>query len=338
MSVPSSPATALVVASLYNRMQTITAALEDVGWTIKAYQQVGEALEALRSESFEAVFCDEYLRGASPTGFLAWSRRLVPDTPFHLFCVDEKPKNFGGRNRPDSLLAFPPVAATVPLPERKHDPKPVRESARDLPLQGNTSITPLGDLLEMMGVASQSATITLEGGRSGSIHIEQGTLMHAVHHHSGNQGIRALSELLELSSVDFEVRPFSPPRRKTIHLPTTSAITEAARLHDERRRDQTLVQSVQQGCPSCDSVAIGYPLAQTPSFAVGDGDEVFAVAKGLLEQNRELLGRITHLSLENDRHGYALLVFGEGNLLAGRVPPGKSLVLLAAMAKAVRGR
>jgi hypothetical protein len=285
MNSPSSRATALVVASLNNRLQAITEVLENVGWTIRPFQQVGEALEALRNDTFEAVFCDEYLRGASSTGFLAWSRRLVPDVPFHLFCVDDGPKVFTGRNRPDSLLIFPPITADVPLPNVMHSHKPVRESARDL-----------------------------------------------------NQGIRALAELLVLPSTDFEVRPFTLPRRKTIHLPTTSAVTEAARLNDERSRDEVLVRSVQEACPSCDSIVIGYSLSQAPSFATGERSEVFTIAKGLLEQNRDLLGKITHLSVENDGHGYALLVFGEGNLLAGRVPQGKSLVLLAAMAKAVRAR
>ena len=338
MNSPGSSATALVVASLNNRLQAITEVLEDVGWTIRPFQQVGEALDALRNDTFEAVFCDEYLRGASSTGFLAWSRRLVPDVPFHLFCVDDGPKVFTGKNRPDSLLIFPPISADVPLPKVMHDHKPVRESARDLALEGNTSITPLSDLIEMMGVASQSANITLEGGHIGTIHLEKGTLVHAINKQSGNQGIRALSELLVVPSTDFEVRPYTLPRRKTIHLPTTSAVTEAARLNDERSRDEVLVQSVQQACPTCDSIAIGYSLSQAPSFATGESAEVFTIAKGLLEQNRDLLGKITHLSVENDRYGYALIVFGEGNLLAGRVPQGKSLVLLAAMAKAVRAR
>lgn len=335
MSNPSE-ASALVVASLYNRLQTITEALEQAGWTISAFQQPQEALEALRTEPFSAVFCDEYLRGASPAGFLAWSRRLVPDVPFHLFCVDENPKGFSGGTRPDSLLLFPPVVGAVPRPISDRTPKPVRESARDLPLEGNTSLTPLSDLIEMMGVAAQSATITLEGGQSGSLYIADGTLVHVVGDRGRSQGIRALAELLELPSVDFEVGPYSAPNRKTIHLPTTSAVTEAARLNDERARDARLVSAVREACPLCDSVAIGYTLSQAPHYQVGDGGEVFAVAKGIIEQNRDLLGRISHLSVENDRCGYALVIFGEGNLLAGRVPKGKSLVLLAALARAVR--
>jgi hypothetical protein len=330
-------ATALVVASLYNRLQAITETLESAGWTISAFQQPREALEALRNQTFEAIFCDEYLRSASPAGFLAWSRRLVPDTPFHLFCVDEAPKRFSGNNQPDSLLAFPPVAGAVPHPESAHVHRPIRESARDLPLQGNTSLTPLSNLIEMMGVASQSADVTLDGGRIGTIHIEEGTLVHVANPATHSQGLRALAEMLELPPCDFEVRPYSAPQRRTIHLPTPSAIVEAARLNDQRSRDEQLIATVQRACPSCDSLVIGYPLSRSPTSGIGECDEVFAIAKRLLEQNRELLGRITHLSIENERYGYALILFGEGNLIAGRVPQGKSLVLLAAMAKAIRG-
>jgi CheY-like chemotaxis protein len=331
-------ASALVVASLYNRLHAITEVLEDVGWTTTAVQHPREALDALRSDTYEAIFCDEYLRGASPGGFLAWSRRLVPEVPFHLFCVDEEPKILHGANQPDSLLMYPPVAGAVPQPEVLRSHKPIRESARDLPLEGNTSLTPLSDLIEMMGVSSQSATITLEAGKAGSLYIEEGTLVHVVNNGTRSQGVRALAELLQIDDIDFEVRPFSAPRRKTIHLPTTSAVTEAARLNDEQSRDEQLVDTIREACPSCDTLVIGYPLAQAPSFGMGESDELFVIAKGLIEQNRDLLGRVTHVSIENDRHGYAMMLFGEGNLIAGRVPQGKSLVLLAALARAVKGR
>ncbi len=334
----SANAVALVLASLYNRLATITEALEGAGWQVRAFQNPREALEVLRQGGIEAVFCDEYLRGASPSGFLAWTRRLAPKMPFYLFTIDEQPQRITGSHQPDSLLSFPPSHNTVPLPAKLTSLGDVRMNAKELPLEGNTGLVPLADLIEMMGISNQSSIIAIEAGRLGLLYLDEGALVHAISHRSRAQGVRALAEMLRLGTVEFEVRDFDTPLRKTIHLPTATAITEATRLIDEKARDQDLVELVRSGCESADTVVIGYPLAQAPSFGMGDTAEVFEIAKGLLEKNRAQLRKITHLSIETKNHSYALALFGEGNLVAGRAARGKSLLLMAAIVKAVKGQ
>lgn len=360
-------ARALILASLYNRLGSIEAALQRRGWDTDACQEPRSALEKLRSGGYAAVFCDEFLKGASPSGFLAWSRRLAPRRPFYLFCMDAAKVTFAGRYRPDRLLAFPPDPASLPAPSHLSDPG-IDSHGGQVPLEGNTALVPLTDLIEMLGLAGQSAVIALDGGQRGTLHLQRGALVSAVSHPvpaapallwqdaaadgsapppdpapasgSGSTvGVRALAELVTDEGVDYQVLPFEPPPRKTIHLPTATAVTEAMRLVDEQARDRDLLDRVRRAFPAVEAAAVGYVLAQAPNLAFGPGsDELFALATGLLERNRDALGKLTHLSLEADLGAVALLRYGESNLLIARAPRGKSMVLLGTLVKLMRTR
>jgi DNA-binding IclR family transcriptional regulator len=69
----------------------------------------------------------------------------------------------------------------------------------------------------------------------------------------------------------------------------------------------------------------------------GDAATAFELARRLLEANRGVLGKITHLCAESEDGAVAVVAYGEGNLLAATAAPGKSLRLLASLAQAVRG-
>ena len=56
----------------------------------------------------------------------------------------------------------------------------------------------------------------------------------------------------------------------------------------------------------------------------------------MLEEQREPLGTVTHQAIESDQGAIALARFGDGNVVAVRVPRGKSLVALSTLIKLVR--
>lgn len=326
-------APALLFATLYSRLSTIQDALEGAGWEVLACQRPNEALEHLQHTPIAAVFCDEYLRGASPAGFLAWSRRVAPEVPFYLFAMQADTAGIAGPHAADEVLPFPPRAPTLPLPGGGAGTK--AEDA-GVPLQGGRELLPLTSLLDMMGIARQSGVIHLDGAHTGIVVLERGVLQH-VETASGHTGIRALAELIAEEDGSFRVDPYRPPKRRTLAIPVATALTEATKLLDEVGRDRGLLDAVLRAFPEVRGAATGYPLGQAPGVGHGDAATAFELARRLLEANRAVLGKVTHLCAESEEGSVAVVAYGEGNLLAATAAPGKSLRLLAALAQAVRG-
>lgn len=328
---------ALLIATLFNRLTVLKEAIESVGWHVVACQNPTDALHRLRTEAISAVFCDEYLRGSSPGGFLAWSRRVDPERPFYLFSVqpDGGAFNAAGNAFPDEILPFPPQPASLPRPPTTAEQRPAPATHTSMPLQGDVALLPLASLLDMMGIAQQSGLVVLEGSANGQVVIEKGILQH-IETDTGQQGVRALAELIHAESGSFRVEPYQAPKRRTLMLPAATALTEAAKLIDELERDRKLVALVRRAAPGAHSVVTGYPLSQSPSFGDGDATKAFGLACRLFEANRAVLSQVSHLCVEGDRSAVALVIYGEGNLLAATGGAGQSLKLLAALAQAVR--
>ncbi len=326
--------TALLIATLYNRMTVLQEALEGAGWHVIACQNPSDALQRLRHDPITAVFCDEYLRGSSPGGFLAWCRRVDPDRPFYLFSMHPDGGLSPSSTAPDEILPFPPQPATLPRPPSTEVRKTPATHA-SMPLQGDVSLLPLASLLDMMGIAHQSGLLYLEGAASGVVVIDKGILQH-IETDEGQQGVRALAELMSAESGSFRVEPYQAPKRKTLMLPAATALTEAAKLLDELGRDRKLVASARKLVPAARAVVAGYPLSRAPNCGDGDSGNAFGVACRLFEANRTVLGKVTHLCAEGESEAVALVTYGEGNLLAATGNTGQSLKLLAALAQALR--
>ncbi|CAN5735010.1 hypothetical protein BH23DEI1_BH23DEI1_07050 [soil metagenome] len=329
---------ALLIVTMQHRRAVLDKALTRAGWSLTVYDEVGAALLHVRERPYSAIFCDEYLRGASAGGFLAWSRRLNPDVPFYVIAMQGDEAALGVQGRPDRVMSFPPIAADLPRPAKASlwDGPPV--ALRDLPLEGTTALVPLGDLIEMLALTSASAVITLGEGRIGRVYLTDGQIEHAVYVEEATDvvGIRGLGRLLDLPETPFQVLPYRHPSRRTLHVSTAAALTEAARVIDEQRRDGRLLEAVITACPDALGVATGYLLNDAPTRTQGDGVAAFARGVALVEAVKATVSGVTHLCVEAESHAFAIVVYRDGQVLAAHAPRGRSLMLLSSLAKAVK--
>ncbi|UCH26922.1 MAG: DUF4388 domain-containing protein [Trueperaceae bacterium] len=331
---------ALVIASIYNRLVIIERALQTAGWKTKSFQKPDEALTHLRTHTYQAVFCDEHLRGASAKGFLVWTRRLHPRAGFYLFSDEETPAGFGSTSAPNAILPFPPLKETLPQPpehSRNLYVTPPTHENDYIPLKGDTSTIALAELLEMVGTAKQSATIILDRGR---ITLKDGLITHAVSRNEqlSKSGMEALVELLMLEKSQFRVLPYEPVKRHTINQPAAAAILDATRLADEERHNRQLLSMVRRDCPSVTAAAIGYPLADHPRLMLGEGEALYARAKKLLEGNRKILDATpTIVVVATEQWSYGLAMLPSGNLLTASAPAKDSRQLHVALHGLLRG-
>jgi hypothetical protein len=326
-------ARALVIASISSRLHALKQALADVGWEVHAFQNPNEALEALTSQAVDAVFCDEHLRGASPAGFFAWTQRAQPKARFYLVgAASSTPAH--QRSRYHGVVSFPLERASLPAPPDTavSTPNPSAPPKSEVPLTGNTDLIPLDGLVEMMGLARQRAVLEL--APHGRIYVHDGYLMHA--ESRGARGLAALAQLLRTGGCTFRVLPFEAAPRNTINLPVSTALSEAARLLDERRRIEVLVSAIEAHCPAIEAVAAGYLLASAPEHSRGDDASLFQSAKALLEQARSTLGsKPFALDLATEQKVIAVRLVGNDVLLSARAPLGARRQLAAAMDEAL---
>lgn len=330
------PPVALVICNNQERLSRMREELAGVGWRVEAGRTSQENLELLREQPVAAVFCDQALRGASPAGFLAWTRREKPQAQFLLF---GNPDEWRGSSRPDAFLSWPPLRAELPVAPGTIVPTEADLDSSDVPLSGTTGLMSLEQLLEMLHVSGIDAVVRLNGGR-GHVYLQTGIVQHASFQQSGvmNLGISALSELMSLADTDFAVEAHRAPKRATINLPVTGAVSEAARLADERRRDLALVERLLAAQPRLSAVAVGYPHAQQPDAGHGDAAQLFATSLNLLTSNRTAFGRAPQsLSLSSERYSLAILVFSETRFVAVAAEARAGAALLRLVEKTVGG-
>ena len=317
---------ALVIATTYSRLTAIQKTLEATDWQLDVAQDPKVAVENLRTKLYDAVFCDEDLRGASASGFLAWTRRLTADVPFYLIRAPQSSGALRGE-QPTAVLDYPLKAAQLPQPKQnatsERDAQRPDKSLSNSMLQGNTSLVAIADILEMMGIAKQSALISF-GDDTAHVYVNKGILAHA--EAKGQQGPRlsglpALARVLILENSEFQVLPFSAPPRPTINLPVANAMTEAARLADEQRRYRALIDMVKDACPSVSAVATGYLMGEVPSQGYGDAGALFGEVKALLlNYNEPAGGKLRELLIASETNALAFQSFGGDNIIAARAP------------------
>ena len=331
--------TALLISGLQTRLTILEAALRRLGWQVAPFLNPQEALASLKTTAYEAVFCDEQMRGASPAGLLVGLRRLVPGLPVYVFSNVDDPHRFRLSGQPTALLHFPPVAGQIPAPLGTKSE--VALGVVEAPLAGNTALLALSDLVEMMSLSGQQGVIELEFGKQGFVVVNKNRLEHAVYFADGaaKSGLQALAQLITLENTDFRVTDYVAPTRSSINLPTSSAITEAARLADESGRFETVLAELHRLCPAVSAVAVGYASATGPAQGSGDAETLFTLAKNLLLSNRTTLGeKLKEMSLDTDKDSFVVVAFGSSTLLAARAPVRSKTHLYLAVQEALAVR
>ena len=90
----------------------------------------------------------------------------------------------------------------------------------------------LPDVLQMECLNRKSSVLEVTASsNAGRIYIEDGSIIHAESH--TQNGEPALFQLLALGGGEFQLKPFTPPPRRTIDGHWESLLMESARLHDE---------------------------------------------------------------------------------------------------------
>lgn len=323
---------ALVVGSVPSRLQLMSEALSKVGWRVTVALEPRKAIELLKQHTFGVLFCDLQLRGATPSGLIVWVRRLAPQLPIYLFGEAPEEARLKLAGEPDGTLHFPPVLGQLPLPAgTDHEMLLGREQT---PLAGNTSLTAIADVIEMLGVTKQSGIIELEYGKKGAIYLREGKLEHALCL-AGERpvsGLQALGQLLQLEDTPFRVVPYKPPGQISVNLPVSTAMTEAARLADEAQRFQLMLSALKKACPAVASAVIGYPMASSASAGFGESDQLFAHARKLLELYQGLSqAKIHDIFVCSAKSAIGIIAFGEGNILAAAAPASAESLLYQAL-------
>jgi Domain of unknown function (DUF4388) len=329
----------LLVGGSPSRLETLKKTLVEVGWKVHALQNPKEVLETLKTNIYEAVFCDQELKGASVPGLLSFTRRLNPDMPFYVFgAVDDKVRlSYKMSGEPTAFLPYPPLPIHLPAP--KGTPS-IEEKVAGVktPLSGNTSLVALSTVLEMMGMAGQTGTVELAFGKQGLIYVDKGLISHAIMFKEGQtiQGLPALSRLLNLENTEFRLAPYDAPKRPSINLPASSALTEAARISDELDRFQIFIDKTRKACPSITAIAIGYPLNAAPVQGYGDATTLFQKAKTIMDKNRDTLGKLNQFFGLSEQGAFAFVTFGEGgNIIVAAAPTNAKDALYKAVKDAV---
>lgn len=328
---------AVLIATMQHRRSALEQALSQVGWQVAAYQDVKAALEHLRTQPYAAVFCDEYLRGASAGGFLAWSRRIAPDARFYVIAMNAERASLTAVHAPDDVLAFPPDESALPRPRKATHWDAPAAGAGDVPLEGRTDTVGLAELVEMLALTAASGVIALGGGQVGRLYLDKGQLEHVVSLRGGAEanGVHALAQLLDRVDMDFQVLPYRHPSRRTVHVATAAALTEAARLRDEQRRDDTLLDAIEVATHTT-GIAVANAPSERPTATRGEGEAAFTLGVAALAALKPAAGPVSHLSVETDQGALAVLRFGDGRIVVATAKRGRSLVLLSALVKTVK--
>ncbi len=320
---------ALLISSQNKRLDDITKVLESVKWRIESFIEPSKALKSMQQKKYDAIFCDEKLKGATVKGFLNWHERLSPDSPFYVIGNSSLAlPNVAG------VISFPVEVESVPVPKGvKTEPLasfqtnfdkpdlPFSYNVKTVSLSGDSAFLHIDNILELMGMGKQSSLILLgENGDKGKIYVENGLLLHVDFmdkNHVLQLGLAALVEVLSSKDLHFEVVDFQKPKRNNLNLPVAYALTEAARLVDEHGRYKKVIEDIKKACPNVLGVAMGNNASLEPFESLGEGNTLFKEAQSILKRQKAELGQ--DLSAFLVVLGEKVLIvesFGEGNLLA----------------------
>ncbi len=113
-------------------------------------------------------------------------------------------------------------------------------------LSGHTSQLSITDLFQLLSLNGKSGVVRLTdaSGTSGSVHLQEGRIVHAV---LGElQGVKALFPLVEWEESRFEMDPLAEPGGHTLSGDTTEALMEALMQNDKLREILTQLPGLER--------------------------------------------------------------------------------------------
>ncbi len=145
----------------------------------------------------------------------------------------------------------------------------------------------LADLLQLVSMSKQSMTLRVRSGeRSGELVVADGTLVHA---ETGDvRGLDAAVVVLDWADAEVSSSPDLPPRASwTAEVPLMELLVNAARLRDERRRDDAnrqLERLVSQALelPGVFAAALIHVASRTEVYGTGKAGDGRTFARELI--------------------------------------------------------
>jgi ActR/RegA family two-component response regulator len=200
------------------------------GFAVTACGDGAEALDLLRSQSFDALVTDIQLPGVNGLALIEWARTERPDMRVVVMTA------FGS----ESIRAVALRKGAILYAEKPVDPELVCEMltspfGRDT-FSGSVSDINLFDYIQLMLITNRKVVldVTENSGRTGTLFIEQGRVVHAC---CGDlEGEPAFFRCLGFEGGSFNTLPWRQPERQTIDKTGEFLLIDAARLKDEAGR------------------------------------------------------------------------------------------------------
>jgi CheY-like chemotaxis protein len=208
----------------------------------------GSLLEALHRQAFDVLLCAERLDGEQGVALLRAARTAAPATRTVLM----RSEGHAGEYVPEDVEAI-----ELPFSRLALEGLLQRTAAPNGGLWCEVPELTLTDILQMYHQARRSITVLLSGPVAGRIHMESGEIVDA--EAGQEQGMPALSRLLEAETGLLRTEPAHADRAHTISAPFQSVVLEAAHKLDERRRDSMISAHPPPGGGSNDLTVSGIP-------------------------------------------------------------------------------
>ncbi len=200
-------------------------------WIVHTADHYAPALTCLKESAIDLIVLDLNMPVMDGLQLLSLIKRTHPAIPVVMFTGLAT-----AENRAASLKAG--AALFLDKTEVAGDLKKIYaalESIAATPTEGFRGMlrqVGLPDVLQMECLNRKSTLLEVTASSdAGRIYIEDGSIIHAETH--TQSGEPALFQLLALSGGEFQIKPFTPPPRRTIDGHWESLLMESARLHDE---------------------------------------------------------------------------------------------------------
>ena len=211
-------------------------------WVIHTADHYAPALTCLKENAIDLIVLDLNMPVMDGLQLLSLIKRTHPAIPVVMFTGLAT-----AENRAASLKAG--AALFLDKTEVAGDLKKIYaalESIAATPTEGFRGMlrqVGLPDVLQMECLNRKSTLLEVTASSdAGRIYIENGSIIHAESH--TQHGEPALFQLLALSGGEFQLKPFTPPPRRTIDGHWESLLMESARLHDEASATTHLTKPV----------------------------------------------------------------------------------------------